>query len=478
MVPRGCPDAQGELVVPWTPADATAHPMPRALIATSQWAAPAPAPVSSQKRYVATDDILGGGLNNMLLHLSQLLEQACSSNATLILPFFHADPLAKSHRKQCKVVTPTSAPASGHRQCRALAFSKVFDLAYFRSRVPCNVVEKVPSGAGLVAVTLLKLDPINAAFWAREHGRPMVATVYAAIRPSGAVQALLDRLLALAEVKAGTHWAAVHMPIELDWYWETRMCHPEDSVGVRRCYSPAEVAEITRGARRGTTGTLLMYASDKVSFRGPHVCLTAFGNATYKLALPAELPYTLRNAAEQFLAASAPAGFFGCSFSTFSRGTALLRGKDQPSYSYDCSPVIPELAPHATNGALNSAGFRLLRMADRSRCPTTGTRLRRRNPSRRSTQAPPPLPHVPVLQAPGGGDHEWEWLPAVEDVPFRPAFVPGQRGGWREACYSAGGAGPARACGVDEALASIGATRDGRPNTVPPRRLGRLARGA
>jgi len=70
------------------------------------------------------------------------------------------------------------------------------------------------------------------------------------------------------------------------------MCRAENGLGLRRCYSPTEVAEITREARRGSSGTLLMYAADKLSHeRGPHVCLSSFGNQTLKLSLPTELPY-------------------------------------------------------------------------------------------------------------------------------------------------------------------------------------------
>lgn len=255
IAPRGCPDTQGEQHVLWphraeasheqaiaplclnpmgcttringlryqqaAPAvllDATRQPattsapttpeMPRAAMATGSWVSRLTRPdVNSSHhvhvRYAASDVILGGGLNNMLLHLAQLLEQACASNATLVLPFLHADPLEKHPQKTCKV---EPGPGPGHRQCKAFALSDVFDLDYLRARVPCSMTEDVPAGA---AVTLLKLDSINA-FW--DHGRPMVAHVYAAVRPSTAVQALLDRLLEMAAVQAGHNWSAVHMP--------------------------------------------------------------------------------------------------------------------------------------------------------------------------------------------------------------------------------------------------------------------------
>ena len=270
MPPRGCPDAQGEQRVLWpqhgaeasfeqaapavllgatrqpagTPAPTTPQPwrpsrqrrpMPRAAMATAAWVSRLTLPgvrksdrlscaaplglerlnprrrcSSTQRvrvRYAATDDILGGGLNNMLLHLAQLLEQACASNATLVLPFLHADPLEKRGGTTCKVVPTDAEPVPGHSyQCKALALSDVFDLDYLRARLPCSVTEEVPAGA---AVTLLKLESINADW---DHTRPMVASVYAAVRPSRAVQAMLDRLLEMAALKAGRNWSAVHMP--------------------------------------------------------------------------------------------------------------------------------------------------------------------------------------------------------------------------------------------------------------------------
>ena len=78
-------------------------------------------------------------------------------------------------------------------------------------------------------------------------------------------------------------------------------------------------------AEQRATGTLMMVAHDKVASMGPPLCLSAFGNASFKLVLDARIPYTLRNAAEQFFAARAPAGFYGVTSSTFSKGVAAMR---------------------------------------------------------------------------------------------------------------------------------------------------------
>ena len=39
--------------------------------------------------------VLGGGLNNMLMSLAQLLTESCERDAVLLLPPFDADPLAR-----------------------------------------------------------------------------------------------------------------------------------------------------------------------------------------------------------------------------------------------------------------------------------------------------------------------------------------------------------------------------------------------
>ena len=77
------------------------------------------------------------------------------------------------------------------------------------------------------------------------------------------------------------------------------------------------------------------------------MCASDWGNETIKLKLPAaSLPYTLRNAVEQFFAARAPVAFYGNSFSTFSKGVALMRGlrkAPSPSFAFDCAAAnLPE----------------------------------------------------------------------------------------------------------------------------------------
>ena len=100
--------------------------------------------------------------------------------------------------------------------------------------------------------------------------------------------------------------------------------------------------------------------------------------------------YTLRNAAEQFFAASAPVGFVGNSFSTFSKGIALMRAMDRaraqsptrnlvvseavsepPAYAYDCAPLehkfwtMPRRRPSVS---LAHPGFAHMQVLEPSRC--------------------------------------------------------------------------------------------------------------
>ena len=61
--------------------------------------------------------------------------------------------------------------------------------------------------------------------------------------------------------------------------------------------------------------------------------------------------YTIRNAAEQFLAVRAPAGFFGNRFSTFSKGIALLRAaKGVPPHMAGSAATPPRADANASRG--------------------------------------------------------------------------------------------------------------------------------
>ena len=349
--------------------------------------------------------VLGGGLNNMLMGLAQLLADSCSSASVLLLPPLDSDPLRSSNfwdgnAKGCNSVTGSHrrfCAWNERPQAELVAFADVFDLAAFQRLMwpmlcgLCKrpawcgaprdfVVAEAPPGARVLQVQLAQL---HSGTW-RSHPRyiAMLAAIYRAVRPSPAVLQLVQVLVDEAHRRAGPHWAAVHLPIEKDWWWSSSWCHGRrEEALTRRCYAPAEVASLTRAARRNATGTVLLYAFDKAARKdnpwawvrngvnesayGPSVCLDAFGETTFKLQLPSTIPYTFRNAAEQFFAARAPAGFFGNSYSTFSKGIALLRaapGGDGRSFAYDCANLEKQhWTSEATGGIVAMhPGFPLL----------------------------------------------------------------------------------------------------------------------
>ena len=288
--------------------------------------------------------------------------------ATLLLPMLAADPL------------------SGKRLIRknGLPFSAVFDAPYFEAALAnctaalgnatdattdapfarCSrVAASLPLPPRSVQLALrswsdaqrlayhdrrvrwVSPELINQS-WRHSHG--LLTCVYRAIRPSEAVGSLITHLESEARARVGVRYVAIHLPIERDWWWESNFCKPRANdypiPYARRCFTPAEVARRTAKVREwlNASGALLLYAHDKVGAvrhpyagsPGPAVCAEDFGGTAFvqKLALPGHLNYTLRNAAEQWLAARAPVAFFGNSHSTFSQGVALMRapGADAP----------------------------------------------------------------------------------------------------------------------------------------------------
>ena len=115
---------------------------------------------SHEAVFMWTDAVLGGGLNNMLLHITQLLSESCGARKVLLMPRLMADPIEygfatftmeaqhmASHVKEGKVSPP-----------RSLAFSEVFDFGTFaREMQPCAVTEELPVGAVRVHINVSKL---------------------------------------------------------------------------------------------------------------------------------------------------------------------------------------------------------------------------------------------------------------------------------------------------------------------------------
>lgn len=356
--------------------------------------------------------ILSGGLNNMLMMIAQLLTVSCADpNGVLLLPPMDIDPLRalmqdKIHQSTAALrtqkqrglpVAPPPPPSPPPRQILG-GFEDFFDLPYFRSHAAkfCGSrthngsagtfvwTGEPPPGAHVVQVFIKSLGPQ----WDYKAYTPAMVALYGSLRPSGKVAALVEALTRQAVERAGPNWSAVHLPVQSDWWFETGWCLGRPNEGyTRRCYTPREVAKSTRDARRNATGTVLLFAHDKVATRahpwvdpkgrkqtgspihvGPSICNGAFGPNTFKLHLPTSIPYLFRNAAEQFFAARAPAGFFGNSFSTFSKGIALLRDSGTATscrtmrcqcFSYDCAQTDYAFWQHSAKVGIipNHPGF-------------------------------------------------------------------------------------------------------------------------
>lgn len=323
---------------------------------------------------LSEDVILGGGINNMLMHIAQLLTSSCEGKMVLVLPLLAADPLGDNR--------------GGYNA--TMRFSQLFDWRNFVDRMsPCQLTEELPPGGVQVnRVELISLR--DRPEWDGKQSRfiPMLSRIYSALAPSAEVGRLVSALVTHAVQLAGSRWAAVHLPVERDWWWVSDFCRPRSTeLWGRRCFSPLEVSRAIDGTLRSvrSSGTVLLYAPDKVHVDGPPVCME--GPNAVKLLLPAEIPYTVRNAAEQFFAVASPAGFFGNSYSTFSKGVAIMRhwagargglpNHAVHSFAYDCakpvSPWWPISNPHIT---LAHPGFEFLQtLPDHRRtCQPPGTK--------------------------------------------------------------------------------------------------------
>ena len=382
----------------------------------------------------ATHLLLGGGLNNMLMHIAQLLDLsgACrpvagrckvAGQCTLVMPSdrppFEPGPHRPAHRLIPSLLCAPSVldadPLADYTPCsrlpcgkskRALRFDAVFDFAHFAAAMRSQgcAVTMAPIPVGATRTRANGFAPLKDSAW-NSTTSSMLHHVYAAARPSAAVQRLVDDLATTAKRLAGNRWAAVHLTIERDWWWYSDFCRGRRTEAFTlRCPSPSEVAVITSRRRRRyqSSGVILLYAADKVSPSGPHICYGDFGPRTFKLSLPVSVPYLFRNAAEQFLAVIAPTGFYGNSFSTMSKGVALLRAAnrrkqggpssseasfDRHSYTFPTSSDSPEAsfaydcaaADQATvwnkshhHIAASHPGFYELKMAEPSWCRAKG----------------------------------------------------------------------------------------------------------
>ena len=323
--------------------------------------------------YKTCSDILliDSCMHSMLMNLAQLLYDVCKKGGILLLPPLDADPLrdtrADTVLRTCKRITyhtnSRRAPTcEWHNRPRPalVNFADVFRVGPFERHLRPHCMQlggryrfiatSAPSSA---RVQLLKVYPLHATWWDMHKYAGLLQEVYAAVRPSRIVEPLLDELVRQAHLLAGPRWAAIHLPIEMDWWWSTDFCQgrPDENY-TRRCYTPSEISRLADPTLRSqnVSGVVLMFAHDKVASpiypwhsrgmnrTGPHVCHCDFGPRTFKLQLNSSIPYLFRNAAELFLASHSPTIFVGNSYSTFAKGVALMRAAvGHASFAYDCA---------------------------------------------------------------------------------------------------------------------------------------------
>jgi hypothetical protein len=257
---------------------------------------------------------LGGGLNNQVLHLTQLLTDTCARNGTLELPRFMAGEDFFRHRGD---------PYSNY----SIAFSDIFDEETFRESIrPCMATKQSSANA-----TIATLTQINAN-WFRDAKRlAMVPNVYAALKPGRRVHGPLTRALRAIDIASSGPWAAVHLRIERDW---NVFC--DKRFRPRRCFTQNEIGEITHTSLSTASATVLLYSHDLLPAHiKPRLVRNAFCGRIIELPRATGV-YVIQAAVQLFVAANASHSFHGNSYSTFSRGVALLR-RGVNSFSYDCA---------------------------------------------------------------------------------------------------------------------------------------------
>jgi hypothetical protein len=293
---------------------------------------------------VSLTNPLGGGLNNMLMNVAEFVAHTCPGGqplATLVLPrlqrgdsFFRGE--ARKERK-------------GAAREASLRFDEVFDVPQLqRALAPCLVdSERWGEGPGPAVAPPMSTWP-RLAYRVWQLPRPITMTfryiaeaetIYGGLRLAPRVEAQLALTRSQLDATLGSRWAAIHLRVERDWWVDSGFCnrarHP-----VQRCVLPDAVAKLTAPTRAvaGATGVLLLYAVDMIpkgmvvdplTFSPQGRTATGFPLVdTVLRRLNYSEPrreYTLRAALDMALAVSAPAGFFGNGFSSFSRGVAQVR---------------------------------------------------------------------------------------------------------------------------------------------------------
>jgi hypothetical protein len=287
---------------------------------------------------------LGGGLNNMLMNIAEFVAHTCPGGqplATLVLPrlqrgdsFFRGEALKE---------------AKGAARDSSLRFDEVFDVSLLqRALAPCLVdAERLGEGPGQTVAPPVSADGREIAYRVWQLPRPInmayryyaeVELLYGGLQLAPRLQAQLALTRSQLDATLGSRWAAIHLRIEKDWWVDSGFCnrarHP-----VQRCVLPDSVAKLTAPTRAaaGATGVLLLYAVgmltknmivDPLAFapHGRHVTGFPLVDSVLRQLNYSDprREYTLRSALDMALAVSAPAGFFGNAFSSFSRGVSQV----------------------------------------------------------------------------------------------------------------------------------------------------------
>lgn len=151
-------------------------------------------------------------LNNMLMQVAQLLEEACRLQVPLLLPQLDPDPQSQQRYKRgvdMWQVLDTTHLVTSLRQCAPKCGRAVETLPTVTKRHG----RKRAAWARLPWRVLWK-DPVPiTAVWDRGS---LISCVYASARPSKRVEHIVNALEAEAVARAGARWAAMHLPIEVD----------------------------------------------------------------------------------------------------------------------------------------------------------------------------------------------------------------------------------------------------------------------
>ncbi len=297
--------------------------------------------------------VLPGGINNALMHLSQWISDSCWPDLDRVqinsgLGFGRAASLGSR---------PPSHPLSA-----IFRVDKLKEVTAWRRKEVADGRGGAKCGVHNASwVENPRLVGINERWYLERRYAEVLSRVYAALAPSPPIAKRVRDFRKAAGLRPFDQdhpWACVHLRLERDWTQIANMCARKRG---RYCWYPADVKPQLE--RSGDAGRPLVIALSRANTDAKTLQLVdaAFPKASF-IPEPPALSYTERAAVHMFVAAEAPV-FWGNSFSTFSRGIAMVRAAHgQRSSAYDCADS--ELQPRSPHR--QSEGFRLLKNACRA----------------------------------------------------------------------------------------------------------------